>query len=60
MKSPALVLGILAMLLFVPASHAALQEWTIDISLSDDKTSDWVVSYSYDAPVQKSDFFILA
>ncbi len=60
MKSSVFVLGILAILIFLPAAHAALQQWDIDVSLNDDRTSDWLVTYAYDAPIQKSDFFILA
>lgn len=53
------VLFVIAMLLFLSTAHAALQDWKIDISLNDDKTSDWTVTYRYNDSVQKSDFFLL-
>lgn len=53
------IVAILALLFFLSPAHGALQDWTIDISLNDDKTSDWIVTYVYDDSVQKSDFFLL-
>jgi len=60
MKTAVLALAISAFLLVLPAAHASLQSWNIDISLNDDKTSDWVVSYHYSENVQKSDLFLLS
>jgi uncharacterized membrane protein len=52
------VIALLA-LLFIPATHAALQEWKIGISINDDRTTEWVVSYTYNESIQKSDIFLL-
>jgi uncharacterized membrane protein len=41
------------------AAKASLRDWNIDISINDDKTSEWTVSYSYLDYVQRSDFFLL-
>lgn len=59
---PAALTAALALLAFLPAAHAgaSLQEWTIDISLNEDRTSDWRVAYLYNESVGKSDFFLLA
>ena len=53
---------VFALLLFslMPAAHASLQDWKIDVSINDDRTSEWLVTYAYTENVQRSDFFILA
>lgn len=50
---------IAAVLLLLPASHAALVDWNIDIALNEDRTSDWVVTLSYNESVEKNDYFFL-
>lgn len=42
------------------STHAALTDWTVDISLNDDKTSDWLITLQYDTPVDKTDYFVFA
>lgn len=54
------IIIILAAMVFVPAAHAALAEWKVDISLNDDQTTDWTVTYNYDENVQRSDLFLLS
>lgn len=58
MMKAAIILA--ALLLFLPVTHAALQDLHIDISLNDDRSTDWTVTYNYSENVQKSDFFVLA
>lgn len=58
MKLFAVVL-LLAMVLFAGTSYAAT-EWNIEIDLQEDRTSNWVATYSFDEPVKNHDFFLLA
>jgi hypothetical protein len=55
-----LVLAVLFICIFSTAGKAALLDWNIDISLNDDRTSDWNVTLLYSEPVVKSDYFVLA
>lgn len=46
--------------LFAPAGMAAqLENWTISVSLNDDRTAEWVVNLTYKENVSRSDYFIL-
>lgn len=55
----ALIYAAILTLLASP-SHAVLQDWSTDISLNDDKTSEWTVSFVYNETQAKHDYFILA
>ncbi len=61
MKNALLIAVAFALVLtVVPMAHAAILEWDVDISLNDDKTSDWVVTYLHSDNVQQSDIFLLS
>jgi len=49
----------LFVIFFAATGHAALVDWTIDISINDDKTTSWLVRLLYNEPVEKSDYFVL-
>ncbi|MCX6819059.1 MAG: hypothetical protein NT129_03615 [Candidatus Aenigmarchaeota archaeon] len=54
-----LVLVLFALLL-VPSVHAAnLDNWNIEISLNDDRTSEWIVTLVYDDNITRNDYFVL-
>lgn len=53
-------LAFLAVLIFLTPAHASLQDWNTDISLNDDKTSYWIVSFFYNETQSRHDYFILA
>jgi len=55
-------LPIFAVLLFlvVPATHAALVDWDTLIDINEDKTTEWKISFVYDEPVARTDYFIPA
>ena len=51
---------ILILLLLLPAAHASLKTWDIDISINSDKTAEWLIKLNYDEPVSRTDYFVLA
>jgi len=51
---------ILFVLLLVSSVHAAnLNNWNIEISLNDDRTSEWIVTLVYDNNITRNDYFVL-
>lgn len=50
----------LVFFLFPALAFADLTEWNADISLNDDRSADWTVSFRYNETVSKSDYFILS
>jgi uncharacterized membrane protein len=55
-----LVFAVMFVCIFAAAGRATLLDWNIDISLNEDRTSDWNVTLLYSEPVTKSDYFVLA
>jgi hypothetical protein len=51
---------ILILLLLLPAAHASLKTWDIDISINSDKTAEWLIKLNYDESVTRTDYFVLA
>ena len=47
-------------LLLAATTHAALNELDSQISINDDGSTDWVVSLTYNASVEKSDYFVFS
>ncbi len=39
---------------------ASLKNWATDVSLGDDKTSEWLIAFEYDANITRSDYYILS
>ncbi|MFH0832495.1 MAG: hypothetical protein V1900_02110 [Candidatus Aenigmatarchaeota archaeon] len=54
------LISFLVLLMIVPITHANLNEWNIEISLNEDKTTQWQVSLLYNENVTRSDYFVLA
>ena len=51
--------AIIILMLLIPAVQAAsLTEYNIDISINDDKSTDWIVKLEYSDVTPKSDYFI--
>ncbi|MBI2076681.1 MAG: hypothetical protein HYT72_05540 [Candidatus Aenigmarchaeota archaeon] len=50
----------MVLLFLLPAAHASLKSWDVDISINSDKTSEWVIKLVYDEPVPRTDYFVLA
>ncbi len=53
-----------ALLLFAvfvqPSQAATIQDWSIDVEINEDRTSEWIVTILYNETVQKADYFVLA
>ena len=43
-----------------PTFAATIQDWSIGITINEDKTSEWIVTILYNETVQKTDYFVLA
>ncbi len=48
------------LLLLAATANAALTNWTAEISVNDDGSTDWTVSLTYNATITKSDYFVLS
>jgi hypothetical protein len=56
-----IVLFMLSVLFITPTALAApLSDWTVEVSINDDKSVDWNVVMTYNENVQKSDYFVFA
>ncbi|MBI2971265.1 MAG: hypothetical protein HYY37_02485 [Candidatus Aenigmarchaeota archaeon] len=53
-------LAAVLVLLLMPAAHAELQRWDVNISLEDDGTARWNVVFQYKENISRSDYYILA
>ena len=51
---------LVAIFLLAATAHAALVDWTVDISVNDDGSNDWVAALTYNETVIKSDYFVLS
>lgn len=63
---PVICMARAAMLVFVVSlalsglAYADIAEWTTDISLNDDRSADWAVTFRYNESVTRSDYYILS
>lgn len=48
-------------LLLVPIVSAAnLSDWNIEVTLNEDRTTEWIINLRYDDNITKSDYFVLS
>lgn len=47
-------------LLLPPAAFAGLSEWATDVSINDDRSVDWTITFRHNESVSRSDYFILS
>ena len=55
-----IILALLCAFFVQPTFAATIQDWSINVEINEDRTSEWTVSILYNETVQKSDYFILA
>ena len=54
-----ILLAAMIFLAMLPVAHASLSNWNIDVTLNNDKTTDWTVDLFYNESIAKTDYFIL-
>ncbi|MBI4162895.1 MAG: hypothetical protein HY513_04375 [Candidatus Aenigmarchaeota archaeon] len=60
MKALIIILSLIFAIFAQTTFAATIQDWSINVEINEDRTSEWVVTILYNETVQKADYFVLA